>query len=103
MTECTQTDFGFPSCKSRKITTDFSGGNITSNGGVLLLKQADRKRGLTRAAARLIPDDRRKSSVVHTTEQMFRQRVYAIGCGSHLLCVLRAFARGNQLLMQHPG
>jgi hypothetical protein len=71
----------FPSCKSRKITADFSGGNITSNGGILLLKQADSKRGLTRAAARLVPDARRKSSVKHTLEQMFRQRVYAIGYG----------------------
>jgi len=57
MTECTQTNFGFPSCKSRKITADFSGGNITSNGGVLLLKQADSKLGLTRTAARLVPDN----------------------------------------------
>ena len=81
MTECTQTNFGFPSCKSRKITADFSGGNISSNGGVLLLKQADSKLGLTRAAARLVPDNRRKSSVKHTIEQMFRQRVYAIACG----------------------
>lgn len=81
MTECTQTDFTFPTCKSRKITADFSGGNITSNGGVLLLRQADSKLGLTRAAARLIPDSRRTSSVKHSTEQMFRQRVYAIGCG----------------------
>ena len=81
MTECTQTNFDFPSCKSRKVCVDFSGGNITSNGGVLLLKQADAKLGLTRAAARLIPDGRRKSSVKHSAEQMLRQRVYAIGCG----------------------
>jgi len=43
MTKCTQSDFGFPACKSRKITLDFLGGNITSNGGILLLKQADAK------------------------------------------------------------
>ena len=81
MTECTQTNFNFPACKSRKITVDFSGGNITSNGGVLLLKQADEKLRLTRAAARTISDTRRQASVDHTFEQMFRQRVYAIGCG----------------------
>jgi len=81
MTECTQTDFRFPTCKSRKVSIDFTGGNITSNGGVLLLKQADRKLGLTHAAARLIPDDRRKASVRHTMLQMLRQRIYAIGCG----------------------
>ena len=39
----------------QSTTTDFSRGNITSNGGVLLLKQADTKLGLTRSAARGIP------------------------------------------------
>ena len=81
MTKCTLTNFDFPACKSRKISIDFSGGNITSNGGVLLLKQADTKLGLTRAATKSIPDTRRQASVSHTIEQMFRQRVYAIGCG----------------------
>ena len=51
MTKCTRSDFGFPACKSRKIALDFLGGNITSNGGILLLKQADAKLGLSRAAA----------------------------------------------------
>ena len=81
MTKCTRSDFGFPACKSRKIALDFLGGNITSNGGILLLKQADAKLGLSRAAARTIPDFRRQASVNHTIEQMFRQRIYAIGCG----------------------
>ncbi len=51
MTEYTQTTLDFPSCKSRKVTADFSGGNISSIGGVLLLKQADRQLGLTGSAA----------------------------------------------------
>ena len=81
MAECTQTALNFPSCKSRKVTADFSGGNISSFGGVMLLKQADRQLGLTGSAARCIPDPRRQASVAHSIEQMFRQRVYAIGCG----------------------
>jgi len=52
MTKCTRSDFGFPACKSRKIALDFLGGNITSNGGILLLKQADAKLGLSRGGAR---------------------------------------------------
>ena len=47
----------------------------------MLLKQADRQLGLTGSAARCIPDPRRQASVAHSIEQMFRQRVYAIGCG----------------------
>lgn len=81
MTECKQTSFAFPSCKSRKVSADFRGGNITSFGGVMLLKQADRKLGLTSSAARCIPDPRRKASVTHSIRQMLAQRVFAVACG----------------------
>ena len=33
MTKCTQSDFGFPACKSRKIALDFLGGNLTLEAG----------------------------------------------------------------------
>lgn len=81
MAECTQTLFRFPSCKSRKVEADFSGGNITSFGGAMLLKQADRQLGLIDAAARSITDPRRKASVTHPVRHMLSQRVFAIACG----------------------
>lgn len=81
MTECTQTTFSFPSCKSRKVSSDFAGGNITSFGGVMLLKQADRQLGLIHSAAKCIFDPRRQASVTHSVAQMLSQRVFAIACG----------------------
>lgn len=81
MTECTQTELSFPSCKSKKVSVDFSGGNISSFGGAVLLRQADRQTGLLRDAARRIPDPRRQASVIHSVEQMLRQRVFAVACG----------------------
>lgn len=81
MTDCKQTEWTFPTVKSRKVTVDFRGGDITSHGGVLLLRQVDRKIGLTDEAARLIPDERCSGKVEHTIEAMIRQRVYAIACG----------------------
>jgi len=45
MTECTQSELSFPSCKSKKVTVGFSGGHISSVGGSLLLAQADRQMG----------------------------------------------------------
>lgn len=57
---------------------DFSGGNISSFGGAVLLRQADRQSGLLREAARLIPDSRRQASVTHSVETMLRQRVFAV-------------------------
>ncbi len=84
MTECTQTVFSFPSCKSRKVTLDFAGGDITSFGGTMLLRQADRQLGLIKAAAGCIPDPRRQASITHSVRQMLAQRVYAIACGEEM-------------------
>jgi len=76
--ECTQTELGFPACKSRKVSVDFRGGNISSVGRALLLNQADRQTEPTRRAARLIPDPRNQEMITRTLEQMLRQRVYAV-------------------------
>ncbi|MDD3083350.1 MAG: transposase, partial [Desulfobacterales bacterium] len=59
-------------CKERKIEGKFNGGDITSDGGVLPLRGADRKLGLTEYISR------RKKSCRHSLGDMFRQRVYAI-------------------------
>lgn len=57
MTECTQKSFDFPPVKRRKIEASFDGGDITSDGGVLLLRQVDKQLGLTAAVAKVLEDD----------------------------------------------
>ena len=42
MTDCTQESFEFPPVKRRKVEATFSGGEISSDGGVVLLREADR-------------------------------------------------------------
>ena len=49
MPDCNAELFHFPSFDRRKIEADFSGGDVSSDGGVMLLRQADRRLGLTRA------------------------------------------------------
>ncbi|MCY3940849.1 MAG: hypothetical protein OXG29_07195 [Gammaproteobacteria bacterium] len=49
MTEWYRTSLQFPSVKSRKVEADFSGGDITGNGGITLLSSVDRQLGLIRA------------------------------------------------------
>lgn len=44
MTECTQRPIRFPVCKRRKVEARCGGGAVTSDGGVVLLRQADRRR-----------------------------------------------------------
>lgn len=81
MTECYQTSLEFPSVKRRRVEVDFSGGDITSNGGIPLLAQVDRQMGLTQAAAKVIGDSRRQASCEHSLLELLRQRVYALALG----------------------
>ena len=81
MTECTQTALQFPRFSRRKIDVSFNGGDITSNGGVQLLRLADERTGLIKAAARAIGDSRRTKSCTHDLESLVRQRVYGISLG----------------------
>lgn len=53
----------FPACRKRRVEARFDGGDVTSNGGVLLLRQADRLLGLTAAVAHGLPDDRQRGKV----------------------------------------
>ena len=81
MTKCYQTSLQFPSVKRRKVEADFSGGDITSNGGIGLLAQVDQKMGLTKAVARAMGDTRRKASCDHSLNELLKQRIYALALG----------------------
>lgn len=61
----------------RRIEVGFDGGEVSSDAG-LLLRQAERKLGLLKAAAQVLPDPRNPDLIVHTTEQLLRQRVFGL-------------------------
>jgi len=81
VTVCTTKRIEFSSCKRRKVQAQFCGGDITSDGGVMLLREADRRLNLTKRIAPLLPDPRVKSKVIHRMLPMLRQRVYALALG----------------------
>jgi len=81
MTECYQRSFEFPACKSRKVRVDFDGGEVTSDAGVLLLRQADRKLRLTKELQHLLSDPRRQASCDHRQIELLRQRIYGLALG----------------------
>ena len=68
MTNCKQTSIYFPANKSKKVEVNFNGGDVTSDGGVLLLREIDRKLGLTKQIANLILDSRDQRYVEHSIE-----------------------------------
>ncbi len=81
MTKCYQRTVQFPRVNRRNVEANFAGGDITSDGGVLLLRQADRLLGLSDAVAAALPDLRRQASCDHDGKSLLRQRLYAIALG----------------------
>lgn len=81
MTECIQLTFPFSSCEKKKVEVDFTGGNISSDGGLLLIREMDQRLNLLGRAAQLLPDDRDQSRITHSQKSMLQQRVYALAQG----------------------
>lgn len=81
MTNCTTAKVEFPALKRRKIEAQFSGGAITSDGGVVLLRAVDQQLGLTERIAEQIQDPRDPDRVQHQVVDLLRQRVYGLACG----------------------
>ena len=81
MTNCTFETLLFPACRKRRVEARFDGGDVSSNGGVLLLRQADRVLGLTAAVARGLSDGRQGGKVRHRLVDLLRQRVFGIALG----------------------
>ena len=81
MPDCTQQVFGFPSFDRRKIEAGFTGGDVSSDGGILLLREADRRLGLLQALDAVLPDPRHPVFITHRQVDLLRQRVYGIAQG----------------------
>jgi len=60
------------------IEADFSGGGLSSEGGMGLLRRMDKRLGLTAAAAAAIGDDPQSDKVRHSLGSMAAQRVYGL-------------------------
>jgi hypothetical protein len=73
--------FSLPSIGKKKVTAAFDAGQISSDGGVLLLAGADKRLGLIDALAVLIPDHRDPALITHTLSDILRARIFAIACG----------------------
>lgn len=81
MTECITKQFNFSFFKKRQLTVDFQGGDITSDAGLLLIRQADNSLGLIRGLSGCIDDKRDSRYFDHNMETLLRQRIYQIVAG----------------------
>jgi hypothetical protein len=80
-TYCTKPTLTFQPLGSREVLARFDGGAFTSDGGALLLGEAERLTGALRQFAACFTDHRKSEAAEHTTLQLLSQRVYGLALG----------------------
>jgi Transposase DDE domain group 1 len=81
VTTCRISQFGFSFYHHRPVHCDFSGGQITSDAGLLPLRAFDERHHLTRDWAALLSDPRNDQRLCHDSLELLRQRIYQIVAG----------------------
>ena len=81
LTDNSSSNLNFGSIKGRKVIADFTGGIITSDAGIILLAELDKKLQITARFAQCFRDYRDSSYVEYSVHQLLAQRVYGIGLG----------------------
>ena len=86
MTECSQESFHFAAHFSRRVEAGFTAGQVSSDGGALLLRETDRRIHLLGRLASCFSDGRNPEQVEHTVAEMLAQRIYGLALGYEDLC-----------------
>jgi len=81
MPKCTDATIEVGRFGRRVIEANFEGGDISSDGGVLLLRRVDERIGLSRAAAAVLSDPRDPTRITHSLRDLLAQRIYGLCCG----------------------
>src|SRR3974390_3422772 len=80
-TDCNDQPLLFQDLHRRKVLADFSGGTLSSDGGVLLLRQVDTNLGMTMGLADCFADYRNQIFVDHSVRELLAQRIYGLALG----------------------
>jgi hypothetical protein len=71
----------FPVVGSRQVVAAFDGGDISSDGGSLLLRKTEELTAIIRQFARCFTDHRNPELIEHSLEHLVAQRIYALALG----------------------
>lgn len=115
MTDCRTSDqMVFPFYKDKPLTVNFRGGDISSDGGMLLVRQLDQRERIVDRIAETLVDRRDQRYIDHEMLTLLRQRIYQIVAGYEdcndattlrhdpifKLCCDRSLADGDDLASQ---
>jgi hypothetical protein len=71
----------FKDISHKKVVADFNGGDISSDGGLLFLREVERKIGIIQRMTNVLKDKRHSSYIKHDLNQLMKQRVFQIASG----------------------
>ena len=80
-TECKASQLKCQGFGRRQVVADFDGGRISSDGGLLLLREVAQRSGLLERFARCFSDYRDPRLIEHKVEELVAQRVLALAQG----------------------
>jgi len=81
MEENKQISLQFASISGKKVSADFTGGDVTSDVGVLVMRETANKIRIIEKLTEAIHDKRHPSYVKHEITELFTQRIFQIICG----------------------
>jgi Transposase DDE domain group 1 len=81
MTQDTQIVLPFARLRGKNLQADFEGGTLSSDGGVLFLREIEDQVGVIRRFALALDDPRDARYTDHSYEELLRQRIFQIACG----------------------
>ena len=80
-TECTTKPLAFHGLGRRKVVGGFNGGEISSDGGGLLLREVEQRTHILRRLSACFTDHRDPTRIEHELETLIKQRVFGLALG----------------------
>ncbi len=80
-TECSAKQLEFVGVGCRRVVAGFDAGRVSSDGGLLLLREVAERTGMLRRLAACFRDHRNPDRTEHSVEELIAQRVLGIACG----------------------
>ena len=81
ITQCIQETFSFAAHFSRRVEAGFTAGQVSTDGGALLLREVDRRINLLGRLGGCFQDGRSPLLVTHQLSEMLAQRIYGLALG----------------------
>jgi len=81
MTECSQGKLEFQGLFTKKVEAEFNGGDITSDAGILLLREVEKRFGIIQQFADCFEDYRDEDQIEFSVYELLTQRIFGIAAG----------------------